>query len=43
MTDWRGKRGKIKVKAILASKIARVSFMMMQDPGMIYSQEKLWG
>ena len=37
------KKGKIKVKAILASKIARVSFMMMQNPGMIYSQEKLWG
>lgn len=37
------KKGKIKAKAILASKIARVSFMMMQDPGMIYSQEKLWG
>jgi transposase len=37
------KKGKIKTKAILASKIARVSFMMMQDPGMIYSQEKLWG
>lgn len=37
------KKGKIKAKAILASKIARVSFMMMQDPGMIYTQEKLWG
>lgn len=37
------KKGKIKAKAILASKIARVSFMMMRDPGMIYSQEKLWG
>jgi transposase len=37
------KKGKIKVKAILASKIARVSFMMMRNPGMIYSQEKLWG
>jgi transposase len=37
------RKGKIKAKAILASKIARVSFMMMQNPGMIYSQEKLWG
>ncbi len=37
------KKGKIKAKAILASKIARVSFMMMRDPGMIYAQEKLWG
>jgi len=37
------KKGKIKAKAILSSKIARVSFMMMQDSGMIYSQEKLWG
>lgn len=37
------KKGKIKAKAILASKIARVSFMMMQNTGMIYTQEKLWG
>jgi transposase len=37
------KKGKVKAKAILSSKLARVSFMMMQDPGMIYTQEKLWG
>ena len=35
------KKGKVKAKAILSSKIARVSFMMMQDPEMIYAQEKL--
>ena len=37
------KKGKIKAKAILSSKLARVSFMMMKDPGMIYTEEKLWG
>ena len=37
------KKGTLKAKAILASKFARVIFMMMKDPAFIYDQNKLFG
>lgn len=36
------KKGPIKAKAIVASKLARVSFMLMKDPGLAYDEGKLF-
>lgn len=36
------KKGPIKAKGILASKLARVSFMLMRDPEMIFDETKLF-
>jgi len=37
-----GKKGPIKAKAIIASKLARVSFKLMRDPMLTYDETKLF-
>lgn len=37
------KKSKIKAKAIMAAKMARVSFMIMKDPDFRYDQKRLFG
>lgn len=36
------KKGPIKAKAIVASKLARVSFMLMKEPALVYDENKLF-
>ena len=36
------KKGPVKAKAIVASKLARVSFMLMKDPALIYDENRLF-
>jgi len=36
------RKGKFKAKAIMASKIARVAYMIMEDPNFIYDPDKLF-
>jgi len=36
------KKGPVKAKAIVASKLARVSFMLMKDPALVYDENKLF-
>jgi len=36
------KKGPIKAKAIIASKLARVSFKLLKDPGLAYDESKLF-
>ena len=36
------KKGPIKAKAIVASKLARISFMLMKNPALVYDEKKLF-
>lgn len=36
------KKGRIKAKAIIASKLARISFMLMKNPELVYNENKLF-
>ena len=36
------KKGPVKAKAILSSKMARVAYFLMKDPGFVYDQSKLF-